>query len=510
MNLIYILVILILLGTVGFLLKLYFDTNKQLKNIQDKEQELDYKLSKINSMKIKIENNLKNKIAQADADIKKERQKFDDEITARHKVLEIEVRTTREDLQNEINFAHEQLKQLKIQTDNEVKEKRAEIDSALEKAQQELTTLHHASYSFQRMINGYGDEYLIPQIQLIDELAENYHLEHAGNKLKACRTQMREMIKSGNAVIGHNERYCKILLDYFITKSEDLLSKVKHENYGKLKQELADILAQTQYYAQQAKWLAEISQPFYDLTQEQLKWASVIHAMKIAEREEQRELREQMREEERARKEYERAMRDAAKEESMLQAAMSKAQIAMEKANAEQKAQYEAQLAELNIKLQEAQEKNQRALSMAQQTKAGHVYLISNIGSFGDNMMKIGMTRRLEPLDRVRELGDASVPFQFDVHAIIYSDDAPRLENELHRHFNNQRVNKVNYRKEFFRVSVQEVKEKLDEMGIQAHFTLAAQALEYRETLRIESMNNNERDKLLDNLLEQENVHNFN
>ena len=79
----------------------------------------------------------------------------------------------------------------------------------------------------------------------------------------------------------------------------------------------------------------------------------------------------------------------------------------------------------------EAQEKKERALSMAQQTKRGHVYVISNIGSFGENVYKIGMTRRLEPTDRVKELGDASVPFQFDIHAMIYSDEAPTLENEV-------------------------------------------------------------------------------
>lgn len=84
---------------------------------------------------------------------------------------------------------------------------------------------------------------------------------------------------------------------------------------------------------------------------------------------------------------------------------------------------------------------------MAQQTRTGHVYVISNIGSFGEHVFKIGMTRRLEPKDRVRELGDASVPFEFDIHAMIFSDDAPTLKRALHRHFLKQQVNKVNPRK---------------------------------------------------------------
>lgn len=99
---------------------------------------------------------------------------------------------------------------------------------------------------------------------------------------------------------------------------------------------------------------------------------------------------------------------------------------------------------------------------MAQQTKSSYVYIISNFGSFGDGVFKIGMTRRLEPLDRVRELGDASVPFTFDVHALIYSEDAPALEAELHRHFNEHRLNLVNNRKEFFRVDLDELKAKLE------------------------------------------------
>jgi hypothetical protein len=104
----------------------------------------------------------------------------------------------------------------------------------------------------------------------------------------------------------------------------------------------------------------------------------------------------------------------------------------------------------LKYKFDELQLKNQRALSMAQQTRLGHVYVISNIGSFGENIYKIGMTRRLEFLDRVKGLGDASVPFSFDVHTIIKADDVPTLEKMLHKKFANKKVNKVNSRKEFF------------------------------------------------------------
>ena len=171
----------------------------------------------------------------------------------------------------------------------------------------------------------------------------------------------------------------------------------------------------------------------------------------------------------------------------MLQKAMEKARKELEKASEEEKLKFEEQLSALQSQLEEAEAKNQRAISMAQQTRRGHVYVISNVGSFGEDIHKIGLTRRLEPMDRVKELGDASVPFDFDVHAMIYSEDAPKLEKELHKVFESQQVNKVNYRKEFFRVNVSDIKSKIDEMDIEAHWTMKAEAKEYRETLAIEN-----------------------
>jgi len=140
----------------------------------------------------------------------------------------------------------------------------------------------------------------------------------------------------------------------------------------------------------------------------------------------------------------------------------------------------------LQEKLKIAEEKRQRAISMAQQTRCGHVYIISNIGSFGEEVYKIGLTRRLEPLDRVRELGDSSVPFEFDVHALIKSDDAPSLEHQLHRHFLLHQVNKVNHRKEFFRCDLTKIRSEVESLGLQAQWTMRAEARDYRETLAIE------------------------
>lgn len=146
----------------------------------------------------------------------------------------------------------------------------------------------------------------------------------------------------------------------------------------------------------------------------------------------------------------------------------------------------QARIAELELKYQEALENSQRAISQAQLTKSGHVYVISNIGSFGENVFKIGMTRRLEPLDRIRELGDASVPFSFDVHALIYSEDAPALENELHKVFADHQVNRVNPRKEFFKVPLEIIADEVKKRNAKIEFTMLAEASEYYQSLAME------------------------
>lgn len=128
------------------------------------------------------------------------------------------------------------------------------------------------------------------------------------------------------------------------------------------------------------------------------------------------------------------------------------------------------------------EEKFERAISQAQITKAGYVYVISNIGSFGEGVVKIGMTRRLEPMDRVNELGDASVPFRFDVHTLAFCDDAPKVEKSLHDKFSEFRVNTDNHRKEFFRVHPLQVQEALDSMDIESDWYFNPEAKEYFES----------------------------
>lgn len=146
-------------------------------------------------------------------------------------------------------------------------------------------------------------------------------------------------------------------------------------------------------------------------------------------------------------------------------------------------------LAKLELKIEKIEKqrrtleaKFERATSQAQITRAGYIYVISNIGSFGEGVCKIGMTRRLEPMDRVIELGDASVPYRFDVHTLAFVDDAPRLEKALHKVFSSKRVNKENHRKEFFLVTPEEVKAVMDNIGIKSSWFYECDAREYRES----------------------------
>lgn len=195
-------------------------------------------------------------------------------------------------------------------------------------------------------------------------------------------------------------------------------------------------------------------------------------------RQEQARIKAQIREEEKFAREVEKQIQQAQREQAALEAAL-------EKALKEAKDEHSAEIEYLRARLKEAQENSERAKSQAQLTKSGHVYVISNIGSFGEGVYKIGMTRRLEPMDRVKELGDASVPFPFDVHMMISCDNAPALENALHRELHKQHVNRVNFRKEFFRVDFESIREIVEKNHGEVDYVADPDALQYRESLEL-------------------------
>ena len=360
--------------------------------------------------------------------------------------------------------------------------------------------LEHTVQSIKNIIEGYGDRYIVPTHSLLDELAADFGHLAAGESLRIARENSRRMVEEGAAATceyseaARRDTAIRFVIDAFNGKVDAILSRLRNDNYGTLEQEIRDAFKVVNLNGEAFR-NARILEPYLLARIEELRWGASVFELKRKEREEQRRIQEQIREEERARREYEKAIQDAAKEEAAIKRALEKAQAEMSHASEKEKAKYEQEMAQLKQRLTEAEAKNQRAISMAQQTRSGNVYIISNVGSFGDDVLKIGMTRRLEPLDRVKELGDASVPFEFDVHAMIRSDDAPGLERELHSRFEEFRINKVNYRKEFFRIPLQYLREFVAEKNLEATFTMTAEAREFRETQALEHMTAEERAK---------------
>lgn len=202
-------------------------------------------------------------------------------------------------------------------------------------------------------------------------------------------------------------------------------------------------------------------------------------------KEEQRAIREQMRQEAEERRQLEAQKKQIENEEKKYQQEMERVQQLLEK-TAEQKEieDLKTRLKLLAEQMRTVNEKKEEIVNL-QNGKAGTVYIISNLGSFGDNVFKIGMTRRLEPQERVNELGDASVPFPFDVHSFIFSEDAVALEKKLHHELNAQRVNKVNLRKEFFHVSLEELESLVTRIDPSAPFQRTMLAEQYHQSLSI-------------------------
>lgn len=467
---------------------------ERFKDIVDAEAEAARILSQTNSERNQLLQQAQSKVTQADARLKQAIAQAEAESTQMLGKTKVERDRLLQQAQAKVEQAESRLQQAvadagKIVADAQVRAEQVAGDAlaAMGKAK------HYAdaAQAMKNVVEGYGDAYIVPTYNLLDDLAEEFGFTEAGQKLKAARDYTRLMVKSGRAAAcdyveaNRREIAVRFVVDAFNGKVDSVLSRSKSDNHGKLEQEIRDAAALVNLNGAPFR-NARINEEYLLSRLEELRWAVTAKLLKDQEREEQRQLREQIREEEKARREFERAIKEAAKEEANLRKALEKAQEQVAAASAAERAEFEERLALLQEQLQAAEEKNQRALSMAQQTRAGHVYVISNIGSFGEQVFKIGMTRRLEPQDRVRELGDASVPFEFDVHAMIFSDDAPGLEKRLHRHFLREQVNKVNPRKEFFRIGLPAIRAELEELGVETQWTMSAKALEFKETQRIE------------------------
>jgi len=383
-----------------------------------------------------------------------------------------------------------------IDIEKTVTDRRKEIDDC-DKQITELNNKYTAALSLfkelEKQLSIHKDtleisEYGLYQSKYSFDLPEQYRLEleHVYQLQKnlviaeqavKCYTEWEV---GGSKVEGKKmtKKYTKLMLYAFNGECDAIMAKVKWNNVSKMELRIKQTYDSVNKLGHSHN--ISITDVYLQLKYKELALTYEYEQKKYEEKEEQRRIREQMREEEKAQKEFERAQREAEDEEKRYQKAIDKAkqELNIQNTNPLEVEALNEKIRLLETNLAEAHERKERAISLAQQTKVGHIYVISNIGSFGEDIYKIGMTRRLDPQDRVKELGDASVPFHFDVHAIIYS------EYELHQKFKDRRLNRINHRKEFFRVTLDEIEAFVKEhANAEIEFTKLAEAREFRETL---------------------------
>lgn len=290
-------------------------------------------------------------------------------------------------------------------------------------------------------------------------------------RLMEIRAQQKEMIKAKTAVTGVTNWTVnnnaaqgrkmvsdmqKLLLRAFNSECDDV---IEHVRYSNLEASEKRITSSKDAISKLGIIMGiSITPAYYRLKIEELHLAFEYQQKKQAEKEEQKEARARMREEAKLAKEIEEERKKLEKEQRHYQNALHKIDTQLAGASETDRADIEQKRAELVQQLQKINQAFKDVDYREANQRAGYVYVISNIGAFGENVYKIGMTRRLDPMERVDELGDASVPFDFDVHAMIFSEDAPKLEAALHNAFADRKLNFVNQRREFFRVTLDEIK----------------------------------------------------
>lgn len=309
----------------------------------------------------------------------------------------------------------------------------------------------------------------------ISRIRESQRLLVAAKEAITCATEwhVNGSVREGRKMINES---IKLTLRGFNTECDKIISGVNWRNYAACQDKI--MMSFKFYNNYNESQNIKISREYLNLKIEELRLTFEQQEKRQQEKEKQRAIREQIRDEERL-------VRDrlaAEKEEEKYKKLLDKAKQEASKATGGKLNELQEEVNNLSKLLEEAQEKNQRAISMAQQTKSGYVYVISNVGSFGNDIFKIGMTRRLDPYDRVRELGDASVPFEFDVHAMIPCDDAPSLENKLHCTFEKYKINLINNRREFFKIPIDIVEAELKKEISNIYFTREALADQFHRS----------------------------
>lgn len=386
------------------------------------------------------------------------------------------------DLQHKINDFNKQL---------------SSLESELNKKKQEIEAKSKELDKISKDIITFSDEVLVQEYGLYQPRYNFMSSDVYKERLTTIRNQQKQMIKQDIAASGNTDWTVnnnkakgrkmvndmkKLLLRAFNSECDETIGKVKYNNIETSVRKIVKSAEQIQKLG--TIMSVYINQSYIDLKIEELYLAFEYQQKKQQEKEEQRELRAQQREEAKLKKEIEEKRKKIKKEQTHYQQAL-KNLLSQIKEHGEtedliaKKAELETELSNIDksIKDIDYREANQ---------KAGYVYVISNVGSFGENIYKIGMTRRLEPQDRVDKLGDASVPFKFDVHAMIFSDNAPALEAALHRAFEDRKLNMVNTRREFFYVTLDEIKQVVKEnFDKTVEFIDFPDAEQYRTSLKM-------------------------
>lgn len=322
------------------------------------------------------------------------------------------------------------------------------------------------------------------------------------NHLENIRAQQIKMIKDGTACYGsttwtinnsqkEGERlikdYVKLILRSFNNECDASIVNIKFNNVASIEKKIQKAFETLNKLGE--RMTITISQLYLKLKLQELYLCHEYQVKKQEEKEEQKLIREQMREEAKLIKEIEEAKAKLEKEQKHFHKALVTINEQLQKVTTDTERQaLESEKIKIEQKVGEVAENLLTVEKREQNTRAGYVYIISNLGSFGENVYKIGVTRRLEPQERVDELGDASVPFNFDVHALIFSDDAPKLENAIHKAFAASRLNMINNRREFFHVSLEEI-ERVVKQNFEkpVDFIRTAAADQYRQSLKLKS-----------------------
>lgn len=321
-------------------------------------------------------------------------------------------------------------------------------------------------------------------------------------RLKDVRDRQKTLIKEGKAVTGNTNWQVngsaakgkkmvadmqKLLLRAYNAECDDAIEHVRFNNIEACEKKIS---ASAEAISKLGNMMnISITSAYVSLKLDELHLMHEYQLKKQDEKEEAKEARQRQREEAKVAKELEDARRKLEKEQSHYENALSRLNEQIAKASdPEDRAVLENKRAELEMQLSTIDKEMKDVDYRAANQRAGYVYIISNIGAFGENVYKIGMTRRLEPMDRVDELGDASVPFNFDVHAMIFTDDAPGLEAALHNAFADRKLNFINQRREFFNVTLDEIKEVVRKnYDKTVEFVDIAPAEQYRESLILRS-----------------------